>query len=1281
MKKILIILLKTLLLVLLLVLTGGLTFALVLWMGWPWWVGLCFIAVYFVLYCAWILVRKILLRRREQSFVNEVIAKDEKYRQSLGDNDGSALELQTAWKEAINTLNRSKLGKSGNPLYILPWYMIIGESGSGKSTAIRSAKLSGPFAEVKKTSGLGSTRNCDWWFFEQAVVLDTAGRYAIPLDEGRDRQEWQTLLSLLVKYRKHEALNGLIVTVAADNLLHSSEEKIVQDGQNIRQRVDELMRVLGIKFPVYVLVTKCDLIQGMTDFCENLPEKSLNQVMGLLNQELSRDVNQLADNLFHTITEKLRQLRVLLLSGGQHAERSSSTAKTGLLLFPDEFSGIKERLQLFTEAAFKENPYQETPLLRGIYFSSGRQEGAPYSLFLQELGLIRHQDVVPESSRGFFLHDLFSKVMPGDRHLYAPTGKALAWGRFTRNIGLTAWAVFFLALCGLLSFSFIKNLTTLKAVADAFEQPVTLQGEVLTDIAIMERYQHAISDIEQANHSWWFPRFGLEESLDVEARIKGKYCARFHREFVTDFDKQLEIGATGLSAQSSEIETAQFVVHITHRINLIKSRLNGHSYDHLAEMAKPSFQHFLSSADSRLVNQLSQRISEQYIHYLAWQANDAELRNELRILQRQLHHILSLPDTNLNWLTVWINRQGELDYLDLEFFWGAILEQNDLTTVPPAFTQKGYKAIQTLLGQIEDALPDRLVLSANKTRFITWYKRAYKQIWFDFARTFPQAEYYLKSREAWRQAAAGMALDKGPYLNLIQVMSRELGILDNTDKTKDDSWITLLNTIEKIRIQAKSEKAIEEQKSMIAKVTKKGKKVISKIEKGVGRIEKKMGTFGAGSGDSMETILVGASSFNDYRKALSDLVLVTSSRNLSFKMTSEIFTQDPATSEAAMYLAQRQLIKMKKEISIPGTGKETMVIWRLIGGPLTFLRDYAFLEAACNLNRLWEEDVLVEIQNIFDKSELNKALFEENGLAIGFIKGVASPFLNRSLEKGFYPNTALGRMLPFRDEFLRFLSEGIRLAHYKPDIKISDEVPLFMKNKNAVQPQSASQEENPIPPKPELQSSYTVVLEASPTSTNKGARVVPHAVSLELTCGADIERLVNLQYPVRKKLVWKPKTCERLSLKIEVGSLVLEKKYEDEYSFARFVNEYKDGSVVYTPLDFSANKGKQLKRLNIRTITVRFKAGKGGEPLVRLMEQLEAHNKALGLKEQKNKGREQNMAEAMMALENRRKAEALENEAMKKAWKAKQLARAAEIKKQWEEQLPDVPRDITVCWE
>jgi type VI secretion system protein ImpL len=234
-----------------------LVFGIVLSLDWPWWVGFFLLLAIAGVGIGVVFLRKLWLKRREQEFVQQVIEQDEaRLKTAKGKEKDELQDMQAHWKEAVEALRRSHLRKSGNPLYVLPWYLIIGESGSGKTTSIKSARLSSPFAEVNRTSGISGTRNCDWWFFEQAIIIDTAGRYAIPVDEGRDKEEWQKFLNLLVKYRKKEPLHGLIVTVAADKLLESSAEALEEDGKNIRRRIDELMRVLGVKFPVYLLITE-----------------------------------------------------------------------------------------------------------------------------------------------------------------------------------------------------------------------------------------------------------------------------------------------------------------------------------------------------------------------------------------------------------------------------------------------------------------------------------------------------------------------------------------------------------------------------------------------------------------------------------------------------------------------------------------------------------------------------------------------------------------------------------------------------------------------------------------------------------------------------------------------------------------------------------------------------------------------------------------------------------------------------------------------------------------
>ena len=123
------------------------------------------------------------------------------------DRRGELQTLQTQVAKAIATLKQSRLGSRGGAtaLYALPWYVIVGPPGAGKTTAIRHSGLSFPLDQSAAYRGTGGTRNCDWWFSNDAVILDTAGRYATSVD---DQPEWLAFLDLLRKYRKRSRSTG-----------------------------------------------------------------------------------------------------------------------------------------------------------------------------------------------------------------------------------------------------------------------------------------------------------------------------------------------------------------------------------------------------------------------------------------------------------------------------------------------------------------------------------------------------------------------------------------------------------------------------------------------------------------------------------------------------------------------------------------------------------------------------------------------------------------------------------------------------------------------------------------------------------------------------------------------------------------------------------------------------------------------------------------------------------------------------------------------------------------
>ncbi len=1129
-------------------------FGIVLIIGWPWWVGFFVLIGLLGLCLALIFLKKIWIRRSEEQFVHQVIEQDNSHMSGLGDKEKEASkELQDRWKEAIDALKASHLKKQGNPLYVLPWYMVIGESGTGKTTAIQSARLSSPFTEISRISGISGTRNCDWWFFEQAIILDTAGRYAIPVDEGRDKDEWEKFLAQLIKFRKKEPINGLVVTVGADKLLQAGSEILEDDGRNIRRRIDELMRVLGAKFPVYVLVTKCDLIQGMTQFCDHLPEKAHDQAMGVMNHELSKDIATFLDRSIFSMGERLRDLRLLLF----HRKASRGADKgidPSLLLFPEEFERLKPGMFAFIKGAFQENPYQESPILRGIFYSSGRQEGRPFSHFLKALGLIDDGEALPGTNKGLFLHDLFSRILPGDRRLFVPTQRSLHWNRLTKNMGLTSWVAIIIALCGLLSFSFVKNLRTLRLVSNEFKTPPVLQGEILSDASIMDRFRQAILEVEDHNRSWWVPRFGLNESINVESRLKERYCKQFKDGFLVSFDKQMAGRVARFSMLTSKKDMGAHVPHLVRRINILRARLEGEDFEMLRSRPQASYGPLVLVADRRLIPEIRNLFEDMYLCYLAWSRDSSSLNQEMNDLQKYLKHVLSLEGANFQWLVIWANQDPSLSALTLRDFWGGSGSGPDEAIVPAAFTPAGNEQIDSFVKEMESALTDPLIITTKKMDFQRWYKKAYVNAWYNFGSLFPQGSEGLKIREEWQQAASRTGTEKGPYISLLDRMAVELEPFATGDD--NPSWVKLVYEFKDA--VAASKLVSLEGKGFMKKASSKGKKIISRFGKD---------TEGLREGEIVESRLVIAKALRTYLDALAEITQASSSRMAAYQIAREAYEcEDPATDKSPFFRAQNAVNRFKTSVASAEASEE--MFWNLVTGPLDFLLAFVSGETACHLQKLWEKEVLVEIQGVSSQQRANRILFGEDGYAVKFIKGSAAPFVGRDRNRGYYAKKILGRHVPFSDEFLGFVTKGAKI-------------------KSGV-----------------YRDSYAVSITGLPTDTKfrssyEGPRLGVESSSIELQCANETRTLVNYNYPVKKTFNWSPNNCSDLVFTINVGNLVLTKKYTGFYAFPRFLNDFSKGQRVFYPAGFPDDEAA-LKRMGIRYIKVKYRFSRH-EPVLSLL--------------------------------------------------------------------------------
>lgn len=427
--------------------------------------GLVVVALLLVVY-------KLLLKQADKR-------KSRPFEQGLADNSSAApQDLSDPARRASMDALRKKFEEGvsvfkthGKDIYTMPWYMLVGEPGSGKTEAIRHCNVGFPPGLQDELQGAGGTINMNWWFTNQAVILDTAGRLMFENIAPGQTSEWREFLGLLKRNRPNCPINGMLLVIPADSLIKDSADDLEKKGGKIAQQLDQIQRVLGVRFPVFVVVTKCDLINGFREFFDDLHDPRLqHQIMGWSNEsglDEAFDPKAVANHL-GVVQKRLRRRRMTLLSDPV-ASRGSDAARIdevdALYAFPESFVGIAPRLQRYLEMIFVSGEWSNKPLfLRGIYFTSSMREGSALDADLAEaLGVPLEslpEGRVWERDSAFFLRDLFVEKVFKERGLVtrASNARQMQRRRQTAILGSTAGvAVLLLVLTWLGATTFAKR--------------------------------------------------------------------------------------------------------------------------------------------------------------------------------------------------------------------------------------------------------------------------------------------------------------------------------------------------------------------------------------------------------------------------------------------------------------------------------------------------------------------------------------------------------------------------------------------------------------------------------------------------------------------------------------------------------------------------------------------------------------------------------------------------------------------------------------------------------
>lgn len=427
-------------------------------------------------------VAKIVFRHYRESRRNAALLREIKAAQEpiLKDSaDISSMSRQFA--EIDRVLKNARFSKSenrflarfnsGQYLYQMPWYVVLGAAGSGKTTALKQSGLNFPLESTlgSSLSGLAGTRDCDWFLSDEAVLLDTAGRLSIHDEHSnKDSEDWEEFVSLLKRYRPKQPINGALVTVGVDDLLNGTTN-IAEIAVELRKRIHEMRTKLGIDFPLYLMVTKLDLLHGFNPFFKHLTEEQSKQYFGisLASNEGAETPIATASNLLSEVVDKLR---ISML--GTVNELESSEDKAAAFAFPEEFERLNHAVLSLLKELSKSSKFEDSIVWRGVYFSSATQEGEGFNPVLDGLQddfrlskkYLDSETKTSNTQTSFFLNKLFADVIFNEAGL---AGENKSW--FVRNqmqywLGVAAAAIVVVGCLTLMLNSYSNNGSYLEQV-------------------------------------------------------------------------------------------------------------------------------------------------------------------------------------------------------------------------------------------------------------------------------------------------------------------------------------------------------------------------------------------------------------------------------------------------------------------------------------------------------------------------------------------------------------------------------------------------------------------------------------------------------------------------------------------------------------------------------------------------------------------------------------------------------------------------------------------------
>ncbi|MFV0303220.1 MAG: type VI secretion system membrane subunit TssM, partial [Paracoccus sp. (in: a-proteobacteria)] len=464
---------------------------------------------------------------------------------------GDGKELALRMETALATLKKSG---GASYLYDLPWYVIIGPPGAGKTTALANSGIEFPLSQHDAISGFGGTRYADFWFAEDAVLIDTAGRYTTQdSDAEADRASWDAFLDLLKKSRPNRPINGVILSFSVEDMMTEDPSTLVRHAEIVRARLAEVHEVLKVDFPVYVMFTKADLIAGFREYFASFSLNRRKLVWGVtfptadrkaitveaVPAEFDRLVSRLSDEVIDRLSEEPDGISRIAIFG-----------------LPGQMALLRDNVTDFLRRVFEPTRYKTHAILRGFYFTAGTQEGTPIDQVLGAMnkaggGVSFQPSFMSGKGKSYFIHDLLRRVIFAEQGWVSLDEKAVRRSMILRGLafgsiaaitlaGLTAFGISYWKNHRLVSTAAAETATYATAVSQELQRQVISDSDLTPVLPLLNDLAGIPAGLGQPG---LWERFGLSQRARVVSASQDAYSDALERmmrpRMILDLEQQI----------------------------------------------------------------------------------------------------------------------------------------------------------------------------------------------------------------------------------------------------------------------------------------------------------------------------------------------------------------------------------------------------------------------------------------------------------------------------------------------------------------------------------------------------------------------------------------------------------------------------------------------------------------------------------------------------------------------------------------------------------------------